>query len=90
MPQHSETPAGGTVPLTRGEGSWEQVSLALPSVQEAWGPGYTYLAFCGIAVVAVASIYATVPETKGRSLEEIEAMFGSQLPSPAEAEGKVS
>ena len=49
-----------------------QVSLALPSVQGNLGPGYTYLIFAAVGVVAVAVIYTTVPETKGRTLEEIE------------------
>ncbi len=52
-----------------------QVSLVLPSVQEAFGPGGTYLAFAGIGVVALATIFAIVPETKGKTLEEIEALF---------------
>ena len=47
--------------------------MALPSIQNSWGPGYTYLLFAAIGVVAVAVIYAIVPETKGRTLEEIEA-----------------
>ncbi len=55
-----------------------QISLALPTVQELWGPGQTYLAFCAIAIVAVATIYAIVPETKGKSLEQIEAMFAAE------------
>lgn len=50
-----------------------QVSLALPVIQKGWGPGYTYLLFAGVGVVSVAVIYSIVPETKGRTLEEIEA-----------------
>jgi Sugar (and other) transporter len=67
-----------------------QVSLALPSVQEAWGPGYTYLAFCVIAVAAVATIYAIVPETKGKSLEQIEAMFASEAQQNSDDVSKAS
>ena len=52
-----------------------QVSLALPGLQGNLGPGYTYLLFAGVAVVAVAVIYVAVPETKGKSLEEIEASW---------------
>ncbi len=55
--------------------SWLQVSLVLPSVQDAFGPGGTYLAFAAIGVVAVSTILAIVPETKGKTLEEIEALF---------------
>lgn len=49
-----------------------QVSLALPSLQDSLGPGYTYLLFAGVGVVALATIYSLVPETKGKTLEEIE------------------
>jgi len=51
------------------------VSLALPTVQSVLGVDVTYIAFGIVAVVAWASIYLTVPETKGKSLEEIERMF---------------
>ncbi|CAL8468142.1 g7681 [Coccomyxa elongata] len=51
------------------------VSLVLPSVQDAFGPWGTYLAFAAIGVVAVSTIFAIVPETKGKTLEEIEALF---------------
>eukprot|EP00208_Stichococcus_sp_RCC1054_P003286 CAMPEP_0206138946 /NCGR_PEP_ID=MMETSP1473-20131121/4000_1 /ASSEMBLY_ACC=CAM_ASM_001109 /TAXON_ID=1461547 /ORGANISM="Stichococcus sp, Strain RCC1054" /LENGTH=518 /DNA_ID=CAMNT_0053532515 /DNA_START=301 /DNA_END=1857 /DNA_ORIENTATION=+ len=51
------------------------VSFALPTVQKSLGQDGTYLLFCVISIVAVASIYFTVPETKGKSLEEIETMF---------------
>ena len=52
-----------------------QVSLVLPTVQVTFGAGATYLGFAVIGVAAVATIYAIVPETKGKSLEEIEALF---------------
>ena len=51
------------------------VSLALPSLQAALGPAGTYALFSAAAVFATAAIYAGVPETKGKSLEEIEAMM---------------
>lgn len=52
-----------------------QVSLVLPSLQDGLGPGYTYLIFAVISVAAVATIYSIVPETKGKTLEQIEAMW---------------
>lgn len=52
-----------------------QVSLVLPSLQDGIGPGYTYLVFAGVSVAAVATIYNVVPETKGKTLEEIESMW---------------
>ena len=52
-----------------------QVSLVLPTFQESFGAGATYLGFAVIGLAALATIYAIVPETKGKSLEEIEALF---------------
>ena len=52
-----------------------QVSLVLPSLQSGIGPGYTYLVFAGVSVGAVVTIYSLVPETKGKTLEEIESMW---------------
>lgn len=52
-----------------------QVSLVLPSLQGSLGAGVAYTLFGMISVVALVSIYLTVPETKGKSLEEIEKML---------------
>lgn len=52
------------------------VSLALPQLQAALGPSATYASFAAMGVVAVATINALVPETRGKTLEEIEAMWG--------------
>ena len=52
-----------------------QVSLVLPSLQDGIGPGYTYVVFAAVSVAAVITIYKVVPETKGKTLEEIEGMW---------------
>jgi len=39
--------------------------------------GNTYLVFAGIGAIALVTIYLIVPETKGKTLEEIESMFAS-------------
>lgn len=52
-----------------------QVSLALPTLEDKAGLGATYLLFAGIGVVSLVSIYLTIPETKGKTLEEIEALW---------------
>ena len=51
------------------------VSLVLPTIQSFLGVDTTYIAFGFIGIVAVGVIYLLVPETKGKSLEEIERMF---------------
>lgn len=51
------------------------VSLLLPSVQENFGQAATYFTFAAIGVAAVVTIHAIVPETKGKTLEEIEALW---------------
>jgi hypothetical protein len=51
------------------------VSLVLPSLQETYGPAAMYFGFAAIGVGAWWTINQIVPETKGRSLEEIEQMW---------------
>ena len=41
------------------------------SQQEAIGPSGTYFLFAGFAALAVAYVFALVPETRGRSPEEV-------------------
>ncbi len=45
-------------------------------VQEGIGISATYFSFAAIGALALTTIYLSVPETKGKSLEEIEAMWG--------------
>lgn len=49
------------------------VSLFLPTVQETVGLRGTYLGFASVGVLAMLSVYFTVIETRGKTLEEIEA-----------------
>jgi MFS family permease len=67
-------PASAVAALTN-FGSNFAVSLVLPSLQDSIGPGFTYLVFAAVSVAAVAIIYSIVPETKGKTLEQIEAMW---------------
>jgi len=53
------------------------VSLVLPYAEESLGLGRLYLVFAVIGAVAVTFIYQNVPETRGKSLEEIEAIWGN-------------
>lgn len=54
------------------------VSFAVPLLNESVGQGGTYALFACLGAVALLSIYATVPETKGKSLEQIEAAWRAQ------------
>jgi hypothetical protein len=49
------------------------VSQSFPIMLDKWGPGPVFLGYAGIGVLAFVFVKALVPETKGRSLEEIEA-----------------
>ena len=50
-------------------------------MQDSLGLGYTYLGFAGIGVAALATVYYIVPETKGKTLEEIEQMWADRKDS---------
>ncbi|KAK1964323.1 general substrate transporter [Colletotrichum sublineola] len=58
-------------------------SLGATIVTLAWGYGlsslgnYIYLLFVAINLVCIPVVYAFFPETKGRGLEEMDALFGS-------------
>jgi hypothetical protein len=51
------------------------VSLVLPSLQDGIGMQATYALFAAVGVAAVANIWFNVPETKGKTLEEIEQLW---------------
>jgi hypothetical protein len=52
-----------------------QVALVLPSIEKAFGMGWLYTGFAIVAAVAWGVIYCIVVETKGKTLEEIEALL---------------
>jgi MFS family permease len=61
------------------------VSLTFLSLSSAISFTGTYLAFAAISLCSVAFVFALVPETKGRSLEEIAKFFSDEageLPPP--------
>jgi hypothetical protein len=48
------------------------VSQTFPVMLNSWGPGPVFLGYAGMGVLAFVFVWTLVPETKGRSLEEIE------------------
>ena len=51
------------------------VSLFFPTVLEAFGVGWVFAGFAGICAAAFLFTWTKVPETKERSLEQIEQSF---------------
>ena len=49
------------------------VSQTFPILLDKWGPGPVFLGYAAIGMLAFLFVKALVPETKGRSLEEIES-----------------
>ena len=49
------------------------VSQSFPIMLDKWGSGPVFLGYAAIGVLAFVFVKTVVPETKGRSLEEIEA-----------------
>jgi MFS family permease len=71
FPQRVRSAAVGAATLTN-FGSNFLVSLYLPTIIEDFGRAGTYYLFSAMCIVALVSIYLTVVETKGKTLEEIE------------------
>jgi Sugar (and other) transporter len=65
------------------------VSQTFPVMLDGWGPGPVFLGYAAIGAVAFAFVKLLVPETKGRSLEEMEAALrrktGTTEPQPVAA-----
>uniref|UniRef100_A0A7C9A0Q7 Major facilitator superfamily (MFS) profile domain-containing protein n=2 Tax=Opuntia streptacantha TaxID=393608 RepID=A0A7C9A0Q7_OPUST len=60
------------------------ISMSFLSVTQAITVAGTFFAFAVVSALAVLFVYKCVPETKGKSLEEIEVMFNDdrKLPEP--------
>ncbi|MGW7020526.1 sugar porter family MFS transporter [Streptomyces decoyicus] len=65
------------------------VALVFPSLLHAWGAGINFLFFAGTTLLAFLFVRRLLPETKGRSLEEIEQDLLRGRPARPEAEGSV-
>jgi SP family sugar:H+ symporter-like MFS transporter len=56
------------------------VSQTFPVMLKSWGPGPVFLGYAGMGVLALLFVKALVPETKGRSLEDIEGDLHAEEP----------
>jgi MFS transporter, SP family, sugar:H+ symporter len=65
------------------------VSQTFPILLDSWGPGPVFLGYAAIGVLAFVFVKTQVPETKGRSLEEIEERLQSEAGDSAEAPATV-
>jgi sugar porter (SP) family MFS transporter len=63
------------------------VSQFFLSVVDAVGESVTFWIFAALSVVCLVWIVAKVPETRGRTLEEIEAMWGGDDPTGVSVDG---
>jgi sugar porter (SP) family MFS transporter len=70
------------------------VSQTFPIMLNKWGPGPVFLGYAGMGILAFLFVVALVKETKGRSLEEIEADLqqatGTRERQPQEARSDAS
>ena len=51
------------------------MTLVFESLTRALGPAHTFFLFAGICAMGAAFVARFIPETKGKSLEEVEALF---------------
>jgi len=51
---------------------------AFPSWQNAWGLAWVMVSFAVLSVVAIGFVFRFLPETKGRSVEEVVHIFEKQ------------
>ncbi|KAG0566811.1 hypothetical protein KC19_7G089300 [Ceratodon purpureus] len=59
------------------------VAQTFLSLTDALGTSFTFLLFAGLTVLALVFVLCYVPETKGLSFEEVEALFKSRASSPS-------
>lgn len=57
------------------------ISISFPVITTSVGPTWTFLIFVALGVLAIAFVSTTMPETRGRSLEELEDGFRARYSS---------
>ncbi|UQN28537.1 sugar porter family MFS transporter [Brachybacterium kimchii] len=70
------------------------VTLLFPILLQAGGAGFAFLTFTTVGAIAIALLLIVVPETSGRSLEEIEAQIrrgtADSLPEATQSDGTIA
>jgi MFS transporter, SP family, arabinose:H+ symporter len=56
------------------------VTLLFPTEVAVWGPAGTFLAYGLLAAAGLVFVVMLAPETKGRTLEELEGMLARSKP----------
>lgn len=64
------------------------VTSTFNSLNQAIGAGQVFWMFAGIMLVGFVFIFFVVPETKGKSVDEIQLMLGAEVPQRNEEEKK--
>lgn len=54
------------------------VTLSYPSLRESIGPSACFLIFTVLSIIGTLFSFYVVPETKGKSLKEIQQMLGEK------------
>ncbi|XP_073028290.1 sugar transporter ERD6-like 16 [Primulina eburnea] len=75
FPIHVKGLAGSLVVLVNWLGAWA-VSYTFNFLM-SWSPPGTFFVYAGVCLLAVLFVVKVVPETKGKTLEEIQASIGS-------------
>ena len=66
------------------------ISMTFISIYTAITIGGTFFLFCGLAVIAWVFFYYLCPETKGKSLEEIQMLFTKEKKNAAASPEKMT
>ena len=74
FPPHVRAQAASAATLLNWSFSFA-MTLGFADLNRALGPAHTFFLFAAICAAGAAFVATCVPETKGRSLEEIQALF---------------
>ena len=82
FPQNVRGPASAAASLVNWTCAFA-VTVSFASMSAAMGQGGVFFFFAGVCLAAAIFVHELLPETKGKSLEEIAAHFGQEGEAPA-------